>query len=320
MLKRLTLAISVLSLSAGAALAQVASCPEVELRDRRDRAKVDATASLLTRLLSNLQIAGEYEREVKARLPNSDDRFLGLVQYRTSCLIIMSDTGLSTVQRLDMLRREYASIFLLSAPPPLQGVTTAPSAPRASPPPRPTFSGSTPNAPLVEQQLAQSPPPAQPPRGDAVIVRVFMKSDLREPGVVALRRALPASFDVRIGNSDVRPDFSADTLFVNRDKVHEHEVIRVIRTLGAQGVHIKSIQQGIMGGRREIQVGTIASDVAQTGQEFANTPPLDPSELAKLQGPDFWRAGFNGYVSCSSGIGRGYSCAMSADARPVPTR
>jgi hypothetical protein len=146
-------------------------------------------------------------------------------------------------------------------------------------------------------------------------VRIFPKSNITERSVQVLQAALP-SYSIVLGKSAISRTNSADVLFVNRDLVNKTEVMKVATALNKMGVSIKSIQQSSIGGRREIQVGTIA-DGETAINVFEDYQPLDLSQLQTLNGAAFWREAFNGRVYCQQGIGYTTECQMSSDGRPV---
>jgi hypothetical protein len=158
------------------------------------------------------------------------------------------------------------------------------------------------------QPAAPASVPAAP-SSTRTTLRVFLKDNLTERNLAILKTVLPG-FDVVTGRSAIDKKNPADTLFVNRDKVAPAEVLEVARALAQMGVPIKSIQQSTTVAGQEIQVGTYPN-------QFKEKAPLDLAALARLQGPAFWVAGFNGLVFCSTGKGKGRLCAADADGRPI---
>lgn len=326
-MKRVALGLMLVLAVTGAAPAPAESpCPNVRTGDEKRSAKLATSLSLITRLLSSIGLTGEYTSEVKSRLPDRTDQILALYQYKVVCEIIYADRTLSTADRLKYLRQEFQSIFLITRISPQSRLqprptidTTGVSSVRLRPEPKNTLYSlvagfqlaDAASAPVVKEL---PPPPTSPPPQGATIIRVFPKKNLDVVGVIKLRRLL-LNYDVRIGSSQISPSHLADTLFVDRDKVSREQVIEVLRTLNEHGVRIKSVQQSTFK-QAEIQIGTVLRPDGK--QVFGSAQPLDIDELANAMGVDFWRAAFNGYVSCSGGVGRAYACTMSPDARPEP--
>ena len=228
-----------------AALA-VSPCPDIRIGDEKRSAKLDSSLSLVTKLLSSIGLTGEYTAEVTSRLSTSTDQVLALYQYKVVCETIYGDSTLSTEKKLNLLRAEFQSIFLISkirpqsgsGLPPRNGGTslfrhadlvvgmTSPSLPESE------------GLDILESgpRLAATlpPPPQNPPPKGATIIRVFPKKNLDVVGVIRLRRLLP-NYDVRIGSSEVSSKRDADTLFVDRDKVPQEEVIEILRVLKGDG-------------------------------------------------------------------------------------
>jgi len=147
------------------------------------------------------------------------------------------------------------------------------------------------------------------------ILRVFLKNNMTSRDVVALAKLLPL-YDVRLGKSGIDPSKEADTLFVNRDRVKPDEVIEVMRAMSSLGIPIKTIQQMPVGGRREIQVGTVI-DPQSGSQIFGSVDGIDIDSLSRMNGNIFWKAGLNGHPFCPAGIGFVVPCKIDLDARPT---
>jgi hypothetical protein len=149
------------------------------------------------------------------------------------------------------------------------------------------------------------------------ILRVFLKNNMTSRDVVALAKILP-NYDIRLGTSAIDPAKEADTLFVNRDRVSPAEVLEIMRAMAELGVPIKTVQQMPVGGRREVQVGTVI-DPNTNDQQFRSVDGLDINALSRLTGPAFWRAAVNGHPFCFVAIGFMSPCALNDQARPVTT-
>jgi|SRR6516225_4475897 len=325
-MRRTILSIALATSIIGSAGAHATSpCPDIQAGDEKRDVKVGSSLSLITKLLSSIGLTAEYTTEITSRLPTKADQILQLYQFKVSCELIISAADLTTKEKLQLLREEFQSIFLITKIAPQSRLGVDPNYKTANfllPMTLNRSGGIYLHVPiwriaasrdvhLIEDHLP--PPPANPPPKGATIIRVFPKKNLDVLGVIKLRRLLP-NYDVRLGASQISRSDLADTLFVDRDKVAPEQVIEVLKTLNEMGVPIKSVQQSTFK-QPEIQVGTIVSSDGK--QVFAETKPLDISELAKLTGAEFWRAAFNGYVSCSGGIGHAYPCRMSSDARPL---
>ena len=290
-----------------AAAATTDDCPAVQFQDRKDSVKVGITVSLLTKFVSNLGFSPEWAHENKAIPPQSDEFYLKAVMFGAACRQIAADKGLTFEARQAALRQWISLFFVVPNPVTPPAPLPAPALP-SSPPKSAEEVRQNVNALIVH-------PPSRPVILNPVVVRVFMKSNIRERGVASLQSALP-SYDVRIGKSDIDPSNLADILVVNRSTVSKDLVIRVIEALQYQGVYIKSVQQSaLMGSRKEIQVGT--SLTADGSQTFAESDPLEISALNSLSGNEFWKAAFNGKAICNDIVGRGMSCHISDDGKPV---
>ena len=73
-----------------------------------------------------------------------------------------------------------------------------------------------------------------------------------------------------------------------------------------------------VGGRREIQVGTITTTGDVPEQQFRDIKSLPLDKLSSLKGIDFWIAAYNGaQVFCGTTIGYPTPCELSDSGRPV---
>ena len=163
--------------------------------------------------------------------------------------------------------------------------------------------------PARPQPVPPAPQVTAPPASGRATLRVFLKDNLTERNLAVLRTTLPG-FDIVTGRSTIDKRNPADILFVNRDQVSPAEVLYVAGALKEMGVPIKSVQQSTTVKGREIQVGTYPN-------RFRDKKALDLDALARLEGPAFWTAAFNGQVFCSTGIGTGRQCEAGSDGRPV---
>ena len=308
MLKPLFLAALLLSgPSLSAAAGPADDCPPVEFSDRKDSVKVGLTVSLLTKFVSNLGFSPAWEHENKSLPPQSDEFYLKAVAFGMACRQIAADKSLTFNERQAALRQWVSLAFLVPNPAPPSVPVPAPAVPQLAPA----------SAEAIKQNVAVliAHRPSRPLVSNAII-RVFMKSNIRERGVAALQAALP-SYDVRIGNSEIDPSNSADLLFVNRSTVTKDSIIRVLEALEHQGVYIKSVQQSeLLGSRKEIQVGTF---LTKNGlQMFADSNSLDLAYLNSLSGNEFWKAAFNGKAICNDKkVGFGKPCYISNEGEPV---
>jgi hypothetical protein len=172
-------------------------------------------------------------------------------------------------------------------------------------------------APSIPIAGEQSESGASSPLKDGPVIRVFPKANLTQRETVALAKLLP-NYSVQTGRSYIDEAEYADTLFVNRNKIHPKEVVATGRALARLGVNIKSIQQAPVGGRREIQVGTTVGG-KNGGSIVEELAPIDLDRLALLDGDEFWRQSYNGGpVTCFSGLSFFRYCNMDQSARPVP--
>ena len=89
------------------------SCPDVDLSDSKINADTNAGLSLLSKLLSKLNIHANYTKErnsILVSLPNADQLIVTLVFYKTLCDLIM-ESNLTLDEKLRMLTEHQEKLF-----------------------------------------------------------------------------------------------------------------------------------------------------------------------------------------------------------------
>lgn len=249
-------------------------------------------------------------RRVGAELPSLASRLVGVNSTASSTItsssgVLQADLARAIQQTRECRVRvlEILVTRVLAYPAPTLAVGT-------------TIRATTSGRPATPAR-ARAPAPAA--KRDPV-VRVFLKNNLTKQDLVTLAALLP-TYDIRLGRSEVDPSAAADTLFVNRDIVQPKEIVRVVEALSKLGVDVKTIQQTPVGGRREIQVGTVVdSPDPNPVQVWQDLKPLRAADLVGRTGTDFWRTAANGVAACLStdgGMYVGGSCVLDDNARPV---
>jgi hypothetical protein len=71
-------------------------CPSDNYTDYIVKSEAKVSASLLTRVLSSLGLAGQYEKDAKVRLPTQDDKIMAILTFGTICRMVMQDATLTT--------------------------------------------------------------------------------------------------------------------------------------------------------------------------------------------------------------------------------
>ena len=288
-------------------------CPTVDNTSQATRAEakaqVEATLPGLLRRLMNIgaNASGSYA--------NSQSR--GVLQDQLAALITSTNTC-----RLEVLRMLQDKMLQDPVP---RIVPGTPISPR--PLARPTITRqltskaatSLQNARTAENRQPTLPSPA-PIRQTGPTLKVFFKNNLTGRDMAQLAKLLPTWKVVPGGRSLVDPSAAADALFVNRDVIDRTDVVSALRALSAIGVPIRAVIPSYVGGRREIQVGTIVNDSPDGQTSSLNENEyLSISKLETLQGSAFWRAAWNEAGFCGSRLNTAGPCTLDENARPVFT-
>lgn len=149
-------------------------------------------------------------------------------------------------------------------------------------------------------------------------LKIFFKNNVTSRDIVQIAKLLP-SWKVVPGNGSlVDPSLAADVLLVNRDVVSRDEVIAALQALSLLGVPVKAVIPAQIGGRREIQVGTITENFRDEQENaLKDNEYLSIERLKELQGSDFWRAAWNEAGYCGRQLNYPDACTLDKDARPV---
>lgn len=245
------------TISAAADLPSV--CPPVIPFDTSKTIKGGVSASLISKILSSIGLTGEYHEEAKARLPTEDDRAGAVQGLAIVCAWLDRDTTIPTAQKIELLRAWVITMMTYSGKtseniykmPILAAFNVGESNVRTRLFNRPAIV----EVAATDNVILRPPPP--PPAG-ATILKVFPKSNLGLESILRLRTLLP-DFDIRQGRSSLSGSrYPAEVLFVDRDKVSERSVVRVLRALHELGVPIKSVQQSSLA--KGVQVGTFSDE------------------------------------------------------------
>lgn len=258
-------------------------CPDVPLTSRSDSTRQESWSEVSTNRLNTLKSKGTAKTLVERRATE------GVLQEQLADLL--KNNRACRLQVLRLLQRA-----LLPGPDPRikPNVTIR----------------------VAAAQASSSPPKTITKNGPTL--RVFLKNNLTNRDIAALAELLPR-YNVMLGKSSIEPSVGADTIFVNRDQVTIPEVVAVLRAMQKIGVPIKTVMQTPVGGRRELQVGTVAAiGATYTDQSplFHDASYLDVEELSRRTGADFWRAATNGYELCLADGGM-VSCRLDENARPT---
>jgi hypothetical protein len=294
-------------------------CPPVETTQRTTqaeaKAQVDAVIPGLFRKLLNLN-AG-------ASAAVKDESSRGVLQRHLASLIVSTNQC-----RLEVLKTLQATML---GPPiaivsPGKPIAAPPAA--MSPPPAPKSGAAPSSAPNGRKNPAGAKPSAAAAPGRMRTVaktgptlRLYFKNNLTAIDMAQLAGLLPTFTVVPGAHTMVNRSASADALFVNRDKVSRDEVLKVLEAFEAIGVPIRSVLQTPVGGRREIQAGTVvvyATDNPQDQEQaLTGQPYLSAKRLRGLGELEFWRAAWNDVGMCLAD-GQLLNCALDANARPHP--
>jgi hypothetical protein len=282
----------------------VAPCEQVQAAYTRTLSNPSSSRNWVRRLVAIISFSET------SRLDSDDDRVGAIENLKLVCTLVNNNSTMSAAEKQEFVkkwiaasmtmqqtnnRRSYGGIFHLAS--------------SVSPGNFREYSSSL--VPILTSTIGIPAAPMPPPQG-AIRLKLFPKSNLGLENILRLRSALP-DFDIRQGSSRLNGTrYAADVMFVMRDKVTQHEVLRVAQTLKDLGIDIKSIQQRTRG-PDEIQVGTIVMG----SPAFSSRQPLDLLELGRLAGNEFWKAAFNGQAWCDTGVGSTVRCSVSEDGRPV---
>ena len=90
------------------AMAQAGICGDTpQLRDERLKGEIDSKASVLSRYVGDVKFKGQVEfekNEVLSRYPNADKLLLNQYYMYQVCILIMSDSRMTTEKKLSFLQ------------------------------------------------------------------------------------------------------------------------------------------------------------------------------------------------------------------------
>jgi hypothetical protein len=116
---RFVLPILVMAATAHNAFAQAAMCGDAPaMTDLRLKGELDSKATVLSRFLGDLKFKGQVEvekQDVLSRYPNADKLRLNQYFLYQVCILIMSDSRMSTEKKYELLTHARESIFNPSA-------------------------------------------------------------------------------------------------------------------------------------------------------------------------------------------------------------
>ncbi|MBP2311701.1 hypothetical protein [Azospirillum soli] len=261
------------------------ACPDLSFQDVSRQSFQQSKQTLMGIVRERTESKDEkvVEKQILDRLPNAKELIPQLVVYSDICKFIR-DGSMDDAKKIVELHKYFVAIFLNVRP---QQVNTEEL--------------------KTKTKIAANDYAKPEVARDSTILKVFPKSNIGSEKMEALRRMLPAKYDVRRGFSDIDVRNPADVLFVNKNRVPRREVVEVIKSLSRLGVEIKSVQSDVLHDRREIQVGTII-DAEQDVPVFSESSALDLNELAPLSDAQFWEEARNGVRVCSTSIGRAQNC------------